>query len=166
MAYEVYENALLTVWGFSVASGWLVSYFLHPYLEPLSLIAFWSVVMSWPVIVSIKWISQNSGSKLPVPWILTTAVALGIGTAVVEGYMTIPDIDSYAVFWFFLPASAFAITSYYFEGLIEHLYVSAAFTNFMLSGILLFQSTVMDQYYLFAGIFQGLPLLYHAHLES
>ncbi|EHK00859.1 hypothetical protein HRED_10781 [Candidatus Haloredivivus sp. G17] len=66
-------------------------------------------------------------------------------------------------FWFFLPASAFAVTSYYFEGLLKHLYVSAAVINFMLAGIMLFQSSIMDQYYLLAAIFQGLPLIYHAY---
>lgn len=165
MVFEIQERAVLTVWGFSVATGWIVSYFLHPYFEPLSLIAFWSVVMSWPVIVSIKWMAQNSGSSLPVTWILTTAIALGMGVAVLQGYFTIPDIESYAVFWFFLPASAFAVTSYYFEGLLNHLYVSAAVTNFMISGILLFQASIMDQYYLLAAIFQGLPFIYHAYYE-
>ncbi|EHK00659.1 hypothetical protein HRED_03075 [Candidatus Haloredivivus sp. G17] len=147
MVFEIEERAVLTVWGFSVATGWIVSYFLHPYFEALSLVAFWSVVMSWPVIVSIKWMAQNSGSSLPVTWILTTAIALGMGVAVLQGYLTIPDIESYAVFWFFLPASAFAVTSYYFEGLLKHLYVSAAVINFMLAGIMLFQSSIMDQYY-------------------
>lgn len=165
MVFEIEERAVLTVWGFSVATGWIVSYFLHPYFEALSLVAFWSVLMSWPVIVSIKWMAQNSGSSLPVTWILTTAIALGMGVAVLQGYLTIPDIESYAVFWFFLPASAFAVTSYYFEGLLKHLYVSAAVINFMIAGITLFQSSIMDQYYLLAAIFQGLPLIYHAYYE-
>jgi hypothetical protein len=165
MSFQIKERSVLTVWGFSVATGWLVSYFLHSYFEPLSLVAFWSVLMSWPVIVSIKWMAQNSGSSLPVTWILTTSVALGMSVAVLEGYMTVPEIQTYAVFWFFLPAMAFAATTYYFEGLIKHLYVSAAVTNFMISGLLLFQTSIMDQYYLLAAIFQGLPLLYHAYYE-
>ncbi|EHK00574.1 hypothetical protein HRED_03399, partial [Candidatus Haloredivivus sp. G17] len=29
MVFEIEERAVLTVWGFSVATGWIVSYFLH-----------------------------------------------------------------------------------------------------------------------------------------
>lgn len=165
MDFEVKDKTLLIFWGFSVSTGWIVSYFLHSYLSPLSMIAFWTVLMSVPIISSIKWMSQNTSGSLPLPWMLTTMLGLVTGYAVVQGHLSVPEIETYAVFWFFLPASAFGITTYYFEGMLNHLYMSAALANFVMAAILLFQPSVMEQYYIMAAVFQGLPILYHAYYE-
>jgi len=164
MDFEVRNRTIFILWGFALAAGWTVSYFLYDFMTPLSLIAFWTVLMSPPVIVSVKWMTQHDSSSLPAPWILTAAVAVGFGFAVIEGHFSIPDIDNYAVFWFFLPAMAFAATTYYFEGMVSKMYTTVALINFIVAGSLLFNQGVMDQYFVLAGLTQALPLIYHGYI--
>lgn len=165
MDFEVENQTLLTFWGFSVSTGWIVSYYLHQFLNPVALVAFWTVLMSMPVIASIKWMSQQSQRNLPVPWIITSALGLALSFARLEGYIALPEVESYAMFWFFLPAVAFSWTTYYVNGFLAHLYTSAALANFVMSAILLFQPEVISQYFILAAVFQGMPLLYHGYYE-
>lgn len=165
MNFDVESQTLLTFWGFSVSTGWIVSFYLHEFLTPVAIVAFWTILMSMPVIASIKWMAKQSNDSLPMPWIMTTALGLGLSFAVVEGYISIPEIESYAIFWFFLPAVAFSSTTYYVEGFLTHLYTSAALANFVMAAILLFNPRAVSQYYILAAVFQGLPLLYHGYYE-
>lgn len=165
MDFEVENRTLLTFWGFSVLVGWVVSYYLNSFFQPVSMIAFWTILMSIPIIAAIKWMGQQSSDTLPLPWVLTTGLALVLGFAVVEGHIHVPEIESYAVFWFFLPALAFSATTYYTKGFLTHLYTSASLANFMVAALLLFQPNVMQQHYILAAVFQAFPLLYHAYYE-
>lgn len=164
MDFDVANRTLVMIWGFSVSMGWAVSYAAHSYMTPLSLVAFWAVLMSPPIIVSIKWMTQNDGSSLPAAWMLTAAIGVGFGYAVVEELMHIPEISNYSVFWFFLPAMGFAATTYYFKGMINKLYTGAALANFIVAGTLLFNEDIIAQYYLLAAGIQGLPIIYHAYI--
>ena len=164
MDFNIRNRVLFFVWGFALATGWTVSYYLHEMMSSMSLTVFWTVLMSMPVIVSVKWMTQHDSSSLPAPWILTAAIGVGFSFAVIDGYVMIPELQNYAVFWFFLPAMAFAATTYYFDGVISQMYTGVALINFIVAGSLLFNTEIMQQHYAIAGVTQALPMLYHAYI--
>lgn len=126
---------------------------------PTGIITLWLASASIPISSSLLYVRENGFKPILGIWPVAGVSGVLLNYALAFGYLSVPELLVYGVFWFAAIGIGFLATAYFVGTWGRKVYGSAALLNFAMVPALL-QIPQLELYYFgIAAVIQGTPML-------